>query len=69
MFEPERCAKVIGATMILHNMCELNGIPILGEDVNVNEPQAVDLPEVVNQLAEGQQMRNRLVRGHFNRRL
>ena len=72
MFEPGRCAKVIAATLVLHNICENNGIPLIGDVPEVPEDDGRQIADVQPEnaghlLREGHDMRDRVVRGHFNR--
>lgn len=63
---PDRCCKVIVATTILHNICEMRGVPLpRGEMPNVDNPDEDNNPPLPGLENDGQVVRAHIVREYF----
>lgn len=72
-YVPEKCAKIVSATMLLHNYCIRKQIPLIFEEDHDEDPfdeQDPDDPDprhegALNIVAAGQIKRQRIVEDHF----
>lgn len=66
-YSPSRACRITVASVVLHNMCIANGVPLPTDSVSSRDRGRIGRPHYIGSLNDGVTTRNRLINGRFSR--